>query len=75
MLKFFALSATATGLLCAGCASYSERVVEKPVPATTTTARSTTYVTEPSATTTVYSSPSGTTSYTTTPTTTTTVYR
>lgn len=62
MLKFFALSATATGLLCAGCASYSERVVEKPVPATTT--RSTTYVTEP-APTTVY----------TTPTTTTTVYR
>ena len=64
MLKFFALSATATGLLCAGCASYSERVVEKPVRATTT--RSTTYVTEPT--------PTATTVYTT-PTTTTTVYR
>ena len=73
MQKFVILGATAMGLLAGGCATYSERVVEKPVPATTT--RSTTYVTEPSATTTVYSSPSGTTSYTTTPTTTTTVTR
>lgn len=67
MIKFFALSATAAGLLCAGCATYSERVVEKPVPATTTT------VSEPVAATTVYSTPTSTT-YTTTPATTTTVY-
>lgn len=72
MQKIVILGATAMGLMAGGCASYTERVVEKPA---ATTTRSTTYVSEPSATTTVYSSPSGTTSYTTTPTTTTTVYR
>ncbi len=65
MLKIVTMSVVAGGLLCAGCATYTERVVEKPVPATTT--RSTTYVTEPStgATTTYTTTTPSTTVYTT----------
>lgn len=58
-MKSLPIIALAACALAAGCATYSERVVEKPVPARTATTTERTVYTDssglPAATTTVYS--------------------
>lgn len=54
MKQLFAIAVVAASSLAAGCASYSERVVEKPVPARPATVVYTDSTVPPATTTTVY---------------------